>query len=82
MLELLKGFHLTDILTNHYRQPVEFNNIALDSAKAGAQRLKNAVNDIKTACEVKEIQPIIDKNNSYIQEFEKLLDIYDYEPVK
>lgn len=62
------------ILTNHYRQPVEFNDTALESAKAGAQRLKNAVNDIKTACDVKEIQPVIDKENKYFQEFEKAMD--------
>jgi len=62
------------ILTNHYRQPVEFNDTALESAKAGAQRLKNAVNDIKTACDVKKIQPIVDKENKYFQEFEKAMD--------
>lgn len=62
------------ILTNHYRQPVEFNDTALESAKAGAQRLKNAVNDIKTTCDVKEIQPIVDKENKYFQEFEKAMD--------
>lgn len=34
------------ILTNHYRQPVEFNDKSLDSAKAGFQRLKNAYQDV------------------------------------
>jgi len=62
------------ILTNHYRQPVEFNDEALESAKAGAQRLKNAINDVKTACDIKEITPIIDKENQYFQEFEKAMD--------
>lgn len=31
------------ILTNHYRMPVEFNDIALTSAKNGAKRLINSV---------------------------------------
>ena len=35
------------ILTNHYRMPVEFNDEALSSAKAGASRL---VNSISKAC--------------------------------
>ena len=35
------------ILTNHYRMPVEFNDEALTSAKAGLKRLKNAVVDLK-----------------------------------
>ncbi len=34
------------ILTNHYRMPVEFNDEALSSAQAGAQRLKNAANNV------------------------------------
>ncbi len=34
------------ILTNHYRMPVEFNDEALESAKAGAKRLKNAANNV------------------------------------
>lgn len=35
------------ILTNHYRMPVEFNDIALTSAKNGAKRLINSICDIK-----------------------------------
>ena len=62
------------ILTNHYRQPVEFNDTALESAKAGAQRLKNAVNDVKAACGVAEIQPIIDKENSFVKTFIEAMD--------
>ncbi len=62
------------ILTNHYRQPVEFNDVALSSAKAGAQRLKNAVTDVKTACNIDEIIPSYDKNNQYFVEFEKAMD--------
>ena len=62
------------ILTNHYRQPVEFNNEALESARAGAQRLKNAVNDVKTACGIDEIKPLLDKENSYVKTFEEAMD--------
>ena len=62
------------ILTNHYRQPVEFNETALESAKAGAQRLKNAVVDVKTACDVKEITPILDKENEYVKQFIEAMD--------
>ena len=62
------------ILTNHYRQPVEFNETALESAKAGAQRLKNAVKDVKTACSVDNIEPALDKNNDYVKSFEAAMD--------
>ena len=34
------------ILTNHYRMPVEFNDEALEAAKAGAKRLQNAANNV------------------------------------
>ncbi len=34
------------ILTNHYRMPVEFNDEALESAAAGAKRLRNATNNV------------------------------------
>ena len=62
------------ILTNHYRQPVEFNETALESANAGAQRLKNAVKDVKTACSVDNIEPALDKNNDYVKAFEAAMD--------
>ncbi|MCR4880660.1 MAG: cysteine--tRNA ligase [bacterium] len=62
------------ILTNHYRQPVEFNDTALESAKSGAQRLKNAIADVKTACGVEEITPIFDKENSYVKAFMEAMD--------
>ena len=39
------------ILTNHYRMPVEFNDIALNSAKQGAKRLINSVAGIETSNE-------------------------------
>ena len=62
------------ILTNHYRQPVEFNDVALESAKSGAQRLKNAIADVKAACGVEEIIPISDKENSFVKAFEEAMD--------
>ncbi len=42
------------ILTNHYRMPVEFNDVALTSAKNGAKRLINSVNGIETSKEYDE----------------------------
>ena len=48
--DLLKNYDFNTIrlfiLTNHYRMPVEFNTESLDSAKAGAKRLTNAVNNV------------------------------------
>ncbi len=34
------------ILTNHYRMPVEFNDLALYSAQAGFKRLKSSINEV------------------------------------
>ena len=42
------------ILTNHYRMPVEFNDEALLSAKAGAQRLVNSISNVEFTNEVDE----------------------------
>ena len=42
------------ILTNHYRMPVEFNDVALTSAKNGAKRLINSINGIETGNEYDE----------------------------
>ena len=36
------------ILTNHYRMPVEFNDEALNSAKAGFKRLQNALDEVSS----------------------------------
>ncbi|HSA05852.1 MAG TPA: cysteine--tRNA ligase [Candidatus Gastranaerophilales bacterium] len=50
------------ILTNHYRMPVEFGDQALESAKNGIKRLKNAYEDIKTITseeKIKEAENII-----------------------
>ena len=53
------------ILTNHYRMPVEFNDIALNSAKQGAKRLINSVVGIETGSEY---------NSEAVEEFEKAMD--------
>ena len=39
------------ILTNHYRMPVEFNDVALTSAKQGAKRLINSIAGFETTQE-------------------------------
>lgn len=39
------------ILTNHYRMPVEFNDVALTSAKQGAKRLINSVAGLEIKAE-------------------------------
>ena len=48
--DLLKNYDFNTIrlfiLTNHYRMPVEFNTESLDSAKAGAKRLTNTINNV------------------------------------
>lgn len=50
--DLLKDYNFNTIrlfiLTNHYRMPVEFNEESLNSAKAGAKRLSNAVANFVT----------------------------------
>ena len=35
------------ILTNHYRMPVEFSDVALDGARSGWKRIQTAVNEVK-----------------------------------
>ncbi len=49
--DLLKNYDANTIrlfiLTNHYRMPVEFNDSALDGAKAGWKRIQTALNEIK-----------------------------------
>lgn len=39
------------ILTNHYRMPVEFNDVALSSAQTGAKRLINSIAGMKISDE-------------------------------
>ncbi len=53
------------ILTNHYRMPVEFNDIALNSAKNGAKRLINSV----AGLEIKE-----EYDKKAIEDFENAMD--------
>ena len=56
--DLLKTYNSNTIrffiLTNHYRMPVEFNDEALLSAKAGAQRLVNSISNVEFTNEVDE----------------------------
>ncbi len=61
------------ILTNHYRQPVEFCDNALLSAKAGAARLKNAVNDVKTVNNIEKIN-FNNEKNECVSQFEEAMD--------
>ncbi|NLF84318.1 MAG: cysteine--tRNA ligase [Candidatus Gastranaerophilales bacterium] len=44
------------ILTNHYRMPVEFTAQALEAAKNGVRRLKNAYEEVKQAFGEEKIQ--------------------------
>jgi cysteinyl-tRNA synthetase len=53
------------ILTNHYRMPVEFNDIALTSAKNGAKRLINSVAGLEIGQQY---------NQDAIKEFEESMD--------
>lgn len=53
------------ILTNHYRMPVEFNDVALTSAKNGAKRLINSISGI----EIKN-----DYDNLAVEEFKNAMD--------
>ena len=53
------------ILTNHYRMPVEFNDVALDGAKAGAKRLINSIAGIEIGS---------DYEQEAIKEFENAMD--------
>lgn len=55
------------ILTNHYRMPVEFNDEALLSAKAGANRLINSIKgvqltDIKDEASIEEFRCAMDED--------------------
>lgn len=52
------------ILTNHYRMPVEFNDLSLTSAKNGAKRLINSIAGI----EIKD-----EYNNEVIEEFKNAM---------
>ena len=60
------------ILTNHYRMPVEFSDEALLSAKAGAKRLYNAINDARN--QVKLIEDFDVKKTAEGQNFIEAMD--------
>ena len=53
------------ILTNHYRMPVEFNDVALTSAKNGAKRLINSIAGIEIGTEY---------DTTVVEEFENAMD--------
>ena len=53
------------ILTNHYRMPVEFNDIALTSAMNGAKRLINSIAGIQISNEY---------DNEAVEEFKNAMD--------
>ncbi|MBQ8847640.1 MAG: cysteine--tRNA ligase [Candidatus Gastranaerophilales bacterium] len=53
------------ILTNHYRMPVEFNDVALSGAAAGAKRLINSIAGIEISSEY---------DTEAIKEFENAMD--------
>ena len=53
------------ILTNHYRMPVEFNDLSLTSAKNGAKRLINSI----AGMEIKD-----EYNNEAVEEFKNAMD--------
>lgn len=67
--DVLKNYNANTIrlfiLTNHYRMPIEFSDESLNAAKAGAQRLQNAVNNVI---------PFIGKNNINKSYDEKAID--------
>jgi len=53
------------ILTNHYRMPVEFNDVALSGAQSGAKRLINSIAGIELGSEY---------DSEAIKEFESAMD--------
>jgi len=53
------------ILTNHYRMPVEFNDVALTSASNGAKRLINSIAGIEISDEY---------DNEAVEEFKNAMD--------
>lgn len=67
------------ILTNHYRMPVGFTGEALDAAKAGVSRLKNAyddvINAVKENLSVQNLDSITDEDvKTQIQLFTESMD--------
>ena len=60
------------ILTNHYRMPVEFNDEALKSAKAGFKRLQTALNEVSSFAGKENI--IEDNNTEEVNLFKNAMD--------
>lgn len=56
------------ILTNHYRMPVEFNDEALHSAKAGFSRLQNVIDSLEN------IPDNIEPDTEFINKFKEAMD--------
>ncbi len=60
------------ILTNHYRMPVEFSDVALDGAKAGWKRIQTAVNEVVRFVDSKELSDVSDSEE--INSFKEAMD--------
>ena len=60
------------ILTNHYRMPVEFNDEALNSAKAGFKRLQTALNEVSSFAGAEKIQAV--EQSEDVEKFKAAMD--------
>ena len=60
------------ILTNHYRMPVEFNDEALNSAKAGFKRLQTALDEVSSFASNEKI--IADEQSEDVEKFKIAMD--------
>ncbi len=60
------------ILTNHYRMPVEFSDVALDGAKSGWKRIQTAVNEVVRFVDSKELPDVSDSDE--INSFKEAMD--------
>ncbi len=60
------------ILTNHYRMPVEFSDVALDGAKSGWKRIQTAVNEVVRFVNSKELPDVSDSDE--IHSFKEAMD--------
>ena len=59
------------ILTNHYRMPVEFSDIALDGAKSGWKRIQNSVNELLKYIGDEELPDI--SNSDEVEQFKEAM---------
>ncbi len=60
------------ILTNHYRMPVEFSDVALDGAKSGWKRIQTAVNEVVRFVNSKELPDVSDSDE--VNSFKEAMD--------